>query len=135
MADNGAAFAALSAHIARIRKLPEMGKLAVAEVADELRRESERHISAGRDPDGKPLQLTQDGRKPLQGVRVKIGAVGKAIHFHLSGHHARHHLGRARGGIERRLMPTDRIPDRYSAAIVRTLERKFAELMGGNDGG
>lgn len=133
MADhNGAAFAALDEHIARVRKLPHMVEQAAAEVAREIRDETERQIAAGLDPEGRPLQPTQEGQRPLATARVMVGAVGTRIFLRLQGHLARHHLGRAKGGIVRQLIPVDRLPPRYAAAIQRTFSKRFAAIMGGD---
>lgn len=131
MADNASAFAALDAHIARLRQLPHMAEDAAPEVASELREETARQIAAGLDPEGRPLQATQDGRRPLATAKVMVGAVGRTIYLRLTGHLARHHLGRAKGGVVRRLIPVDRLPPKYADVIRSTLERRFGRIMGG----
>lgn len=128
---NSAAFAALDAHIARVRALPGKLEGAAPDVAEALRGEVSRQLAAGTDPDGRPLPRTKDGRKPLTSARVFVGAVGSRILLRIDRHIARHHLGRAKGGIVRRLIPTKEIPTRYAQAIKRVLERTFQDSMNG----
>lgn len=125
MADD---YAALDAYIARLRALPGMARRAAPEVADALRELVLEQIGAGKGPDGQPLQLTQDGRTPLTtgGHALSVGAVGGTVILRLRGHVARHHLGRAAGGLVRQLLPTSRkLPAAYVRAIKSTLVGRF----------
>jgi hypothetical protein len=128
-----AAFAALDAHIARIRKLPGLAKEAAPDVAQAVRDELERQIAAGVDPDGKPWKAREDGEQPLRTAAnsLAVVAVGPRIFARLTGHVARHHRGRAKGGIERPILPTGPVPPAMGRAIARVLAKRFAAHMGG----
>ncbi len=119
--------------IARVRRLPELGTRAAPDVARVLEAELHRSIAAGESPEGKPWQLTKDGRVPLTGAAKALGvaAVGATIYVRLTGPEARHHLGRARGGIERQVIPTELSP-RMAAEVQEVLARHFAEIASGH---
>jgi len=123
--------------IATVRQLPELAERAAPDVADVIERELMRTTTAGQSPNGTPWQLTLEGGKPLTGAAKAIGvaAVGRTIYVRLTGVEARHHLGRARGGIERQVIPTGRLPPRMADAVREVLGRHFAELASGADHG
>jgi hypothetical protein len=124
-------YAALDAHIARIRALPELARRAAPEVAAAVKDDLQRQVAAGVDPDGRPWERTEDGRTPLVGAEVFVGAVGSSVILRLRGHIARHHLGRARGGKTRRIIPTAGIPPRLATVITKVLSQQFDEAMHG----
>ena len=121
--------------IASVRALPGLAKRAAPDVADALEAELHRTIAAGQTPDGKPWQPTRDGATPLTGAAKALGvaAVGATVYVRLVGVEARHHLGRARGGIERQVIPTELSP-RMAAAVHEVLGRHFVETIGGGNG-
>lgn len=127
-----AGFAALDAHIARLRGL-DLARRAAPDAARAVQDELRRQIAAGVDPDGKPWPRTQDGRKPLATAEkaLAVGAVGTTIVLRLRGHVARHHRGIARGGIERQILPRRGIPQAMDRAIRRVLADHFREAMRG----
>lgn len=124
-------FAQLDAYIARVRALPELARTAAPDVARVVERELRKTISAGTTPDGKPWPLTKDGEKPLTNAAgaLNVVAVGTTIYARISGPEARHHLGRARGGIERQILPKDSIPAAMSVAISAELAKHFTEAV------
>lgn len=130
MADD---YAALDAHIARIRALPELGRRAAPEVAEAIKLELQRQIAAGVDPEGNPWVQTEDGRKPLATAAdaLTVGAQGSTVIMRLRGHIARHHLGRVKGGIVRRVLPTTTIPAPLARVITRVLAERFEGDMHG----
>jgi hypothetical protein len=125
---------ALEAYAERLRALPELAREAAPEVADVVRDELERQIKAGTDPEGKAWAKREDGGQPLETASksLAVTSVDSRIFARLRGHVARHHLGRARGGVERQILPT-KIPGPMGRAIARVLGRRFQDHMGGGD--
>lgn len=125
------AHAALDAQIRKIRKLPNLGRTAAPRVAEVVAEELNRQIRAGVGPDGKPWKLREDGGQALAtaGKSLAVVAIGPTVFASLRGHVARHHRGRARGGVERPILPSDKIPPRMADAIGRELAAAFAEVM------
>lgn len=120
-------FAELDAMIARIRELPMLAKSAAPDVARAVQAELHRTISAGTTPDGKPWAPTQAGGKPLAGAAdaLTVVAVGSTVIVKLRGPEARHHLGWARGGIERPIIPSKTIPPAMAQAVKAVLVKHF----------
>jgi len=129
---NAAGFAALDRRIAAVRALPELRKQAAPDVADALERELRRQIAAGTDPDGKPWPLTQDGRKALATAAksLRVASLGSTVIARLVGHVARHHNARARGGVERRILPSQ-LTAPIKRLVADVLRRHFREALGG----
>jgi hypothetical protein len=124
--------AELDAMIARIRKLPQLGRMAAPEVARAVEAEAERTIAAGTTPDGTPWAPKKSGEgQPLANAAKALGvvALGSTIFMKLNGPEARHHLGRVKGGTARQIIPTKDIPPPMAAAIREVLTRKFVEVM------
>lgn len=126
-------FAALDAHIGRLRALPGLARRAAPAVARALQDEVQHQIAAGVGPDGKPWPKRQDGGQPLAtaGKALAVGAVGTRIVLRLRGHIARHHRGIAKGGVQRQILPTGAIPRAYAQVIQRVLAEHFHEAMHG----
>lgn len=129
-----AGMAELDAMIARVRSLRGLATRAAPDVAAAIEAELHATIAAGTTPGGTAWQLTRDGRTPLTGAAKALGvaAVGSTIYVRLTGVEARHHLGRARAGIERQVIPRELSP-RMAAAVHDVLARHFAEAV--SDGG
>lgn len=118
----------LDAMIASIRKIPELGRTAAPDVARVVRAELERTIAAGTTPNGEQWKPTKEGARPLQNAAnaLHVAAVGSTVYVLLTGPEARHHLGRARGGIAREILPTSRkLPPPMAAAINDELTKHF----------
>lgn len=130
MADD---YAALDAYIARIRALPELGRRAAPDVAQAVKLELQRQIAAGVDPDGRAWLLTESGHKPLEtaAAALTVGAQGSTVTMRLRGHIARHHRGRVKGGVVRRIIPTTAIPAPMARVIRDVLVEHFGEVMHG----
>ncbi len=126
-------FAQLDGMIERLRALPGLAERAAPAVADAVREELQRTISAGTSADGKPWAPKADGSKPLANAAGALGvaAVGKRVIVRLRGPEARHHLGWARGGKERPIIPTDAIPPAMTRRIKAVLAEEFAKSMAG----
>lgn len=118
---------------ARIAKIRELQRVARDELPRELGRVVERHVldavRAGRSPDGEPWPRREDGARALEdaaeGIRVDVSR--SAVTVSITKRHLElHHLGRARGGVRRPLLPTTITPQLRAALDVasrRVLER------------
>ncbi len=126
-------FAELDAIIARIRQLPELASSAAPDIADALRTEIERTIAAGTDPYGKKWAPKETGGQPLATAAkaLVVVPVGKSIVIKIKGHIARHHLGRAKGGVYRPVIPTQGLPASYARVIKRELSERFDAITKG----
>lgn len=124
-------FAALDGFIERVRSMPDAVR--AYDVAPAVEAEVKRQIAAGTDPDGTAWQPTKRGEKPLATAATSVGVagVGKTILIRVWGHVARHHLGRAKGGIERPIIPTDHIPKRMGEVIREQVLQQLSEHMEG----
>lgn len=133
MRDNGAAFAALDAAIRGARKLGNIAKDVAPAVARELRTELLANIAAQRGPDGKAWPPGAGGKPVLQGAgkALDVRAVGTVVVAALTGPEALHHMGAARGGIARPILPTTRIPAPVTAAIARVVAQHAARTLQG----
>lgn len=125
--------ASLNAMLERLRKLPELGTEAAPSVADAVRDQLEKTIDAGTTAEGKSWERTKDGKQPLRNAAkaLAVVAVDSTIFARLTGHIARHHLGRARGGVVRQILPTEGIPSGMAKAIKTVLVEEFEDVMGG----
>jgi hypothetical protein len=121
-------FDQLDAMIAKVRAIPGIAAKAAPDCAQAVRRELERTIAAGTTPDGQPWQPTAEGAQPLRNAAnaLRVAASGTTIYVRLTGPEARHHLGRARGGITRAIIPTDsKLPAAMCEAINAELTKHF----------
>jgi hypothetical protein len=125
--------ASFNVMLERLRKLPELGTQAAPSVANAVRGQLERSIASGSTPDGKAWEKTKDGKQPLATAAkaLAVVAVGATVFARLTGHIARHHLGRARGGVVRQILPTEEIPSEMAKAIKAVLVEEFKDVMGG----
>lgn len=123
----------LEAMIARIRSLPDLVREAAPDAADAVREDLERTIAAGTEPNGSAWKLREDGKKPLATAASSmfVAPIGNTVFVRLTGHVARHHLGRARGGIYRPVIPSSGIPVRMADAIKDVLTTHFRDHMRG----
>jgi hypothetical protein len=129
-----AALAQLDAHIARVRRLPGLALRAAPKAAQAVEAEIERTIAAGTTSDGKAWAPKKVGSgKPLAGAAkaLAVVAIGTKVYVRLRGVEARHHLGRAKGGVEREIIPTKGIPPKMGKAIADVLAAEFDSTMGG----
>lgn len=118
--------------IRRLRALAGFGAASAKAVARAVKVEARKQIAAGLGPDGRPLQLTKDGRQPLKnaGEVITVRAVGTTVIMVVKNHHARHHLGFAKGKVVRQLIPTDKLPDTMTKAITKVVTGEFEQIMG-----
>lgn len=125
--------AALDEHIARIQQLPGMVERMAPAVGKALEGELRQQIARGVGPDGKPWAPTKEGKVPLQKAAkaLRVRAVGTTVLAVLEGPEALHHMGRARGGVRRPILPTTTIPDPVVKAIGEVATAEFNKTMGG----
>lgn len=119
--------------IDKLRSLPELGKRAAPDVAVAVRESILETIRAGTDAEGKAWEpRKEDGGKPLVGAAsaVKVAATGSRIFARVTGPEARHHLGRAKGGVRRGIIPTRLTPD-LTERVRTVLERHFRQIVEG----
>ena len=113
--------------IARLRGLGATTREAVPEVADECKTVLAGNIAAQRGPDGEAWPKSKDGAPVLVNAAKELTAqaVNGAVLITLRGPEARHHLGIAKGRVQRRILPSKGIPAPMSEAIRRVLFRKL----------
>jgi hypothetical protein len=98
----------LDALQARLSRAKDFGALAVV-IADEVQAQIERDTAAQRAPGGDQWQERKGaGAKMLRRVKsnIKRTVTAGVIVFRLRGHYALHDLGKAKGNVQRRLLPT-----------------------------
>jgi hypothetical protein len=130
MADAEAALERLRQRILAIGQTPE----AIApEVAREAKAIIDRNIANGQGPDGKPWKPTKKGEKPLRGAAAAVSARadGSRVVLTLTGPEALHHLGWARGGVVRQILPYRNLPAPFLLAIKRAVAKHVARSGGG----
>lgn len=110
-----------------------MARTALPDVARAVEGVQRATIAAGTDPDGKPWPLTKDGDKALQNAAaaVEVTHTAGAVVIRVSGPEELHHAGKARGHVQRKIIPTGPLPSRMSRAIGETLDRVFVRITGG----
>ena len=120
---------ALDEAIAKIRELGIIAEKIAPIVARELQGVIAENIAAGRTADGEPWLLTKKGEQPLRGAAkaVEASASGSRVVLTVSGPEALHHLGRAKGGIAREILPRKTLPDAWIKSIERAVKRYVEE--------
>lgn len=121
--------------VARIRAIPGLARRAAADASDAVKDELERTIRAGTTPEGETWAPKKRGSgQPLEDAAeaLAVAPVGTRIFMRLKGHIARHHLGRAKGGVYRRIIPTEGIPPNLARAITKVLGEHFNRVTKGS---
>lgn len=113
--------------IASLRGLGKAAREALPEIARECKAVIAENIAAQRGPDDEPWPKAKDGQPVLEGAAsaVSAQAVDGAVLLTLNGPEARHHLGVARGRVQRKILPTKGIPAPMAEAIRRVLVRRL----------
>jgi hypothetical protein len=127
-------YAELDAMIATVRAIPRLTVTAAPDVALAVRDELARTIAAGTTPSGVAWRPRKDDGGPVlknAAAAIHVGAVGSTIYVRLTGPEARHHLGSARGGTMRQVIPVGVVPAAMGEAVRRVLVRHFDELVKG----
>ncbi|MBA3841102.1 MAG: hypothetical protein H0X39_00505 [Actinobacteria bacterium] len=119
--------------IDRIRRLGYLAETAAPDVADAVRASLQKSIASGTDPDGKAWAPRKGGGTALQyaAKAVAVAPIGTRVFVRLSGVEARHHLGLARGGVVRRIIPVDRIPRAMAEDCIKAIADHFHFVMAG----
>lgn len=128
-------FAELDAMIAKVRAVPGLARRAAPDVADAVRAELERTMAAGTTPTGTPwAPRKDDGGRALAGAEkaLAVAPVGTRIYARIAAHWARHHLGRAKGGTYRQMLPQKGIPPAMVQRIKRALTDHFNGTIRGS---
>lgn len=123
--------------IARIRKVPQLGRIAAPEVADAVDAQLRSTIGAGESSDGKPWAPRKaDGGRALVHASdaVKVGAIGSVVWMRVTGIEAAHHRGAVKGKVARPIIPTAAtgIPAGMIAPVTNALTEVFKREVGGN---
>lgn len=118
-------------------RLASMGSVAADSARDvsvAVRRELEEQIERAEGPDGRRWPRTRDGRRALRNAKraLSVKAVGNVVIARLTGHHARHNVGAVKGGVRRQILPSGGLPDAFTRAIARVIERRFREIASGD---
>jgi hypothetical protein len=129
--DNGDA--ELERMIAKLRALPDLVREVVPDVADVVREELTRTIAQATTPEGHTWNPTREGRKALATAaqHLRVTSLPPRVFVVLTGHVARHSLGRARGGVQRRVLPRGKVPAAMAARIRKVLGEAFRTHMVG----
>ena len=128
---NAAAFRALDSRIAMLKIVADLPDECVPAVADAIDKETKRTIVASTDPDGVPWKPKQDGGgfRFVTPSDIVTGAIGRTIITRIKTRHVvLHHLGYARGDVERRVIPVGRIPSRMNDAIKKAVVAQFERI-------
>lgn len=132
---NADAFAKLDEMIERVASVKDLARRAAPDAAEAVSECLQRTVAAGADPSGTPWQARKDGGTPLTtiGSRIKVVAIGSRVFVAIDGYVGRHHLGRARGGVARHVIPTPAapLPPAIEAAVRKVLVRHFRQAVGG----
>lgn len=123
----------LDAKLAFLAQLGRITDEVMPDVADVVKDELERTTAAGTDPYGEAWQRRKDGGQPLEGAakHIRVAPIGRRVFVRVTGYIARHHRGRARGGIERPVLPADGIPPAMSRRIKAAVVAHFRALKAG----
>jgi hypothetical protein len=126
----------LDERIAKIREMRSFVRESAPAVAEVVEVDLAEQVEAGRSPDGEKWRPRKDGGRPLRTAAsaLRVAAIGTRVFVRLTGHVARHHLGTARGGIVRQILPTGGVPDSMNERIRVVLVARFEQVMGGRNG-
>jgi hypothetical protein len=127
----------LSEMQAKIREMARLPELAAPDVADalvkQIRKDLEKGVAPGGDvwPEraigGRALQNAGEFIQPDVVVTSRSAVVYARV---VSRHHILHHMGRANGAPERRMLPEEMTPE-IAAAVLAALQAKFDEVSRG----
>lgn len=125
----------LDAMIRKVRSIRNLARESAPACAAAVQVEMAAQLKRGVDATGKPWRARKDGTPAtLEGsdAELVVVAIGPRIYMRLGGWAARHHRGRARGGIVRAILPVDKkLPPKVSAAIRDVLSARFAAIATG----
>lgn len=119
--------------IAKIRQLPKMADAVAPKAAEALLESTRAAIAAQRSPDGQAWAPAHDGRQMLMRAigQLEASASRGVIILRLTGKNAvRHHLGVARGRIQRQIIPT-KAEASVLDAVRDAAQAEFTRVLGG----
>lgn len=108
----------------KLKTLGDIERRVAPVVASAFRRQLELQIARGTAPDGTPWEPTLDGHKPLQNAakELDVRSSGSVVLATLTGPSVRHHLGIAKGGKKRQILPDKgTLPEPLVAAIKEAI--------------
>ncbi len=116
---------ALNQMIARLKGIPDLVKSVLPECAAECHAVIAENVAAQVGPDGEPWPPGKDGRPVLANAAAAVTAqaIGTVILLRVSGPEARHHLGIGKGRVQRRIIPTRKVPQAMTKALSRVISR------------
>lgn len=121
--------------VERVRAIGGIAEEAASDVARAIERDLRRTIREGTTPEGEKWKPRQDdGEQPLQNAEaaLHVGAYAGTVYVRLTGVEARHHRGRARGGVKRQIiMEGATVPPRMAASIRVVLQQHFDKAVAG----
>lgn len=112
----------------RLATMPEAIPVVAQRSAEELKRQIDANIAAGRAPDGSAWPERSDGGKPLAGAAraVDVVAVGGTVVVAVNGVEARHHAGKVKGGVARQIIPRGKLPPKMREAVLEIAADELA---------
>ena len=127
---------ALDAKIAFLAALGRITDDVMPDVANDVRAELVRTSSSGEDPYGQAWQPKKDGGTPLvtAAQHIRVAPIGRRVFCRVTGHVAKHHRGRARGGVVRHVLPTGALPPAMAQKIKATVIGRFRALKAADHG-
>jgi len=130
MATISAGNAQIDRMITQIRGLKRLVVESAPDVAKMMERTLAANIKKAIDPYGKPWKPTLSGDPPLDGAMkaIRVRAIETVVVVTLTGIEILHHFGRARGGIQRMIIPIRKIPDAMNRGIIDALTRRFQAM-------
>lgn len=127
--DNGDAM--LAAMIARLESAGDELPDVLPKLGAAVKRALVEANQAGVTPDGAPYVRTQDGHVPLRqgakAIRVAVNADG--IRAQVGGAEGWHATGRARGRIERPMLPGAAVPPAMLAELHKVLDKFVLDIL------
>ena len=119
---------ALNQMIARLQGIPDLVQSVLPECAAECHAVIAENVAAQVGPDGEAWAPGNDGKPVLQNAAAAVTAlaIGNVILLRVSGPEAKHHLGIAKGKVQRRIIPTRKAPQAMTKAIERVIMRRLA---------
>lgn len=125
----------IDAIIARVRAIPGLARRAAPDAARAVERVLGEQLERGESPTGETWAPRRaDGGRALEDARkaLAVAPIGTRLFARLTGPVARHDLGRARGGVVRKMLPASGpIPAALAKAIRDVLTTHFERATKG----
>lgn len=86
----------------------------------------------GTDPDGEPWTPTKTGQVPdIKGSSLAVVAIGKRVIVKLRWHDALHSKGKARGRVQRRMVPDGAVPPKLAERMQAIVRAELGRVLKG----